>query len=531
MRDPKAEQTNGQLTAPPRDQRMDDRAPTTGAYVIGNESRNGKVTDLVLPLVNKMRDALHAQQVSYCQWKGHWKRHRWASGEGDIDLLVSRAHVQRLTSALYQLGLKQALPPPEMQIPGVLSYYGFDCASKRFVHVHVHYQLVLGRAWETTYHLPIEAPFLDSAIDGSFFRIPAPEFELIIFVLRTMLGCSFRDFILRHRKASFRASQQELAYLETRVDWAKLNEALKRHLACIDAALFERCVRSLHADCTKWKRLSVAQQLRRCLKAHAHRRPLTSTVRRLGQRLLNVVTGGRVFLPSRMHLATGGAIIAITGGDGAGKSTCVEKVCAWLAEEFDVIPIHLGKPPRSLTTLVVGAPRKVGRWLRGMLNSKPTFDPLPDRCPAGLLGYLDLLREVCTARDRYRLYVRARRFAIRGGLVVCDRYPLSQIKKMDGPIVGQLVPAEGRHLLLASLRRAETWYYRHMLPPDLLIVLRVHPEVAARRKINEEADYVRARVREIWELDWRQTDAHVVDATAPLGEVCSCLQSLIWTHL
>jgi len=470
--------------------------------------------------------------VSYCQWKSHWKRHRWASGEGDIDLLVSRAHAQRLTSALCQLGFKQTLPPSEMQIPGVLSYYGFDCAAKRFVHVHVHYQLVLGRAWETTYHLPIEGRFLDSAADGSFFRIPAPEFELIILVLRTMLGCSFRDFILRHRKASFQASQEELAYLKARVDRAKLHEALKQHVICIDAALFERCVRSLRPDCAKWQRLTVGHQLRRCLKAHARRPRLTATVRRLGQRLLNVATGGRVPLqPSRMRLATGGAIIAITGGDGAGKSTCVEKVCSWLTKEFDAIQVHLGKPPRSLTTLVVGAPRKVARWLRGLLSSKASSQVLPDRCPAGLLGYLDLLREVCNARDRYRLYVKARRFATRGGLVISDRYPLPQIKKMDGPLVAQVVSAELRKLPLASLRKAETWYYRQILPPDLLIVLRVHPEVAARRKINEEADYVRARVREIWELDWRETDAHVVDATAPVGEVCSSLQSLIWTHL
>jgi thymidylate kinase len=532
MRDPNAEQTNGQLTVPPHDQRMDDRAPTTGDYVIGNESRNGEVAELVLPLVNKLRDALRAQHVNYCQWKGHWKRHRWATGEGDIDLLVSRAHVQRLTSALSQLGFKQALPPSGMRIPGVWSYYGFDYDAERFVHVHVHYQLVLGRAWETTYHLPIEEPFLDSAADGSFFRIPAPEFELIVLVLRTMLGCSLRDFILRHRKASFRVSQEELAYLERRVDRGKVYEVLKRHLACIDAALFERCVRSLRPDCAKWKRLAVGHQLRRCLKAHARRPQLTATVRRLGQRLLNMATGGRAFLqPSRMRFATGGAIIAITGGDGAGKSTCVEKVCSWLTEEFDVIPVHLGKPPRSLTTLVVGAPRKVARWLRGLLSSKPTLDPLPDRCPAGPLGYLDLLREVCNARDRYRLYVQARRFAMRGGLVICDRYPLPQLKKMDGAIIAQLVPAELRHLLLASLRKAETWYYRHILPPDLLIVLRVHPEVAARRKTNEEANYVRGRSREIWELDWRQTEAHVVDATPPVGEVCSCLQSLIWAHL
>jgi thymidylate kinase len=231
-----------------------------------------------------------------------------------------------------------------------------------------------------------------------------------------------------------------------------------------------------------------------------------------------------------MRFATGGAIIAIAGGDGAGKSTCVEKVRSWLAEDFDTMQVHLGKPPRSLTTMIVGAPRKIARCVRGLLN-RDTLPDLPDRCPVGLLGYLDLLREVCTARDRYRLYVKARRFAMGGGLVICDRYPLSQLKTMDGLLVAQLVPAEVGNRVLAWLRRAETWYYRHILPPDLLIVLRVHPEIAARRKTNEEADYVRWRSREIWELDWRASNAQVVDASPSVAEVCSCLQSLIWAKL
>ena len=38
-------------------------------------------------------------------------------------------------------------------------------------------------------------------------------------------------------------------------------------------------------------------------------------------------------------------------------------------------------------------------------------------------------------RDRYISYVQARRFATNGGLVICDRFPLPQIKIMDGPQV------------------------------------------------------------------------------------------------
>jgi thymidylate kinase len=502
---------------------MHDRASTKGTYITREPG--------FLPLIDKLREALREREVAYCQWKGHWKRHRWATGAGDIDLLASRADAHRLTSALGDLGFKLTLPAPEMRIPSVWSYYGFDGEAKKFVHVHVHYQLILGRAWETTYHLPIEKPVLDSATEESFFRIPAPEFELIILVLQTMLSCSPRDFILRHRAASFQETQKQLCYLEAQVDVAKVHEVLRQHLVCIDATLFDRCVLALRPGCAHWKRLSVAHKLRRSLKAHARRPRLMTTVRRLTKRLLNIVSAGRVsWQPSRMSFAAGGAIIALTGGDGAGKSTCVQKVRTWLAEEFDTTQVHLGKPPRSLTTLTVGAPRKVGRWLRGLLNGKALPD-LPDRCPVGLLGYLDLLREVCTARDRYRLYVKARRFAMRGGVVICDRYPLPQLKKMDGLMVAQVVPVEPGNLLLAWLRRAETWYYQHILPPDLLIVLRVPPAVAAQRKTNEESEYVRERAKEVWVLDWRPTNAHVVDATPPVAEVCSCLQSLIWAHL
>jgi thymidylate kinase len=70
-----------------------------------------------------------------------------------------------------------------------------------------------------------------------------------------------------------------------------------------------------------------------------------------------------------------------------------------------------------------------------------------------------------------------------------------------------------------------------ILWPDLLIVLSVHPDVAARRKTSEETEYVRERAKEVWEQDWRLTNAQVVDATPPVAEVCSCLQSLIWAHL
>jgi thymidylate kinase len=51
--------------------------------------------------------------------------------------------------------------------------------------------------------------------------------------------------------------------------------------------------------------------------------------------------------PSRKRPASGGLLVAIVGGDGAGKSTAVSDLATWLAETYDTRTVHLGKPRRT----------------------------------------------------------------------------------------------------------------------------------------------------------------------------------------
>ena len=69
------------------------------------------------------------------------------------------------------------------------------------------------------------------------------------------------------------------------------------------------------------------------------------------------------------------------------------------------------------------------------------------------------------------------------------------------------------------------------MAPDLLLVLRLDPEVAVRRKVTESATHVRTRSRELWEVDWRDTRVRVIDANQPLEDVLAGLKSLIWAEL
>ena len=168
----------------------------------------------------------------------------------------------------------------------------------------------------------------------------------------------------------------------------------------------------------------------------------------------------------RLHSTQGGRLMALLGGDGAGKSTCVAELRRWLGVQFDVMTAHLGRPPRSRTTLVVGGLLKVRRAL-GRSDGTSLFD---------------LLRHVCTARDRYRLFVRARRFADAGGIALCERYPVPQNRLLVGPEIPRLLDGKRPSWLARRLLRAEQRYYDQIPRPDVIAVLMVEPETAVRRK-------------------------------------------------
>jgi thymidylate kinase len=229
-------------------------------------------------------------------------------------------------------------------------------------------------------------------------------------------------------------------------------------------------------------------------------------------------------------MASGGAMVALVGGDGAGKSTAIDELTAWLSKDFKTIKVHMGKPTWSWTTITVRGILKIGRSLGLYPFTRSSIQYTLDTNSLVFPGYPWLLREVCTARDRYLTYVKARRFANNGGLVICDRFPLPQVKFMDGPQTERMTNTCQTNRL-KFLIELEKRYYRPIMLPELLIVLRIDPETAVQRKTDEDAASVRARSTEIWELDWRQTPAHVIDAGRSKAEVLSELKALIWSEL
>jgi thymidylate kinase len=467
-----------------------------------------------LALLEDLAAALAAAGVTYCQWKGHFKRERWGQGVGDVDLLVERRSAARFVGVLSDLGFKLAVPPAEQQLPGVLSYLGLDPATQRLVHVHVHYRLVIGSYWRTTYRVPLERVVLESTRASDVFRTPAAELELLLFVLRQVQRFTLRDALRAPRWLA--GIQAELADLVGSGDGGRLRQHLAQHLPAVDTAFFERALASLAPDAPAWRRPLLRRELHRRFRAHA-RAPLPLT--RLTVLVREIVTlRGRLGASmSSKHLGTGGGVIALAGSDGAGKSTCARELVAWLAPHFRTAHAHLGKPPRSLATLLVGGALKAAQVIEPWVSTPAT--------------YLDQLRCVATARDRYRLYEKVRRIVRDGALAVCERYPIREDSLFAGPSIARDLPPGPPSALTRLLMRVERRYYQQMVSPNLLLVLRVDPVTAVRRKTTEPADYVRDRAHASGAVDWAQTNARVVDAARPLADVLAELKAYIWAEI
>lgn len=486
----------------------------------------------MLPLIEKFFRALESEGVVYCHWKSNAFVARAALGEDDLDLLISHTSRQVFLEILHRFGFKEALTPKRRpRIPGIMSYYGYDETASRLIHAHVHYKLILGHNMTKNYHLPIENVYLESSCRGEFFRIPAPEFEFAVFVIRMVLKYSTWNAILGGQGRLSGRERQEMEYLQKKVSREQIGHVLTKHLPFLKLELFDDCIRSLQPGCPFWVRFRAGHQLQKVLHACRLRPHVIDIWLQLWRRLAMAMKRRLPGNIPRKRMKNGGILVAFVGGDGAGKTTVIEGISEWLSPSFVTMKIHMGKPSWSWTTIVIRGILKTGRVLGLWPFTNAPLEFRDEEAPVSFPGYPSLIRAVCTARDRALSYRKARRLADKGVFVICDRFPLPRMISLDGPQIEWMTRTLPSKRFIRLLGQLERRYYQSISSPDLLFVLKADPDTAVERKSDEQAAYVRARSKEIWEKDWEGLGGHTIDANQPVVEVLHRTKELLWAYI
>ena len=214
---------------------------------------------------------------------------------------------------------------------------------------------------------------------------------------------------------------------------------------------------------------------------------------------------------SRLVLSAGGFSIAVSGGDGAGKSTAVAMLEKWLAPTLDAVRLHFGRPAPLLVSSIVYRSFGILRRI-GVDVPIPMLLAVGDVSRFGAGSKLALaLQLLCLARDRRETHRRMRRLVGSGRIVLCDRYPDGRISDMDGPRLRKLWPgATGSKQRLIEF---EERCYSGFTAPDLHLILRVTPAVALERQPKDDPASLEQRVRAVLQAcEDTPDDVVVVDA-------------------
>ena len=475
-----------------------------------------------IALVHDVCVALAGDRVRYCHFKRNAFLDRSRAGEKDLDLLIARRDEDRFSAIMHRLGFKLARRLGG-GLPGIQDYYGYDFETGRVVHVHAHYQLVVGDDLTMSYRIPLEDAFLEAAREDGEILVPPPELELILLVIRLTLRHLTWDAVVTRRARVPASSRAELAFLQERIEEDQVERLLEQWLPFVDGRTFRDCRLALAPDAGRGAGIRGGSRLVTALKPCARRSRAADVSLKMWRRGTEIGSRLTGRPPPRKQLAAGGAIVAIVGADGAGKSTAVEELSERLGKTFEVTRAHLGKPPKSGVTVVirnVARARSVSLRLLRLIGARSARSRSTEHA----------VLATALARDRYLAFRRIRRIATNGGLVICDRFPLRELTLMDGPRVQRVMDPNRWRRLTGRLAARERRYYEAITRPDLLIVLRVDPETAVART-DEPADFVRARWREVWAIDWTTVPAHVIDAGEPRREVLSRLEALIWSEV
>jgi hypothetical protein len=479
-----------------------------------------------------LRAALDRRGVRYCHWKSNIRLARALTGTDDIDLLVHREDAVPFQAALAEAAFRRTGSRADLGHPGVFHALALDEAGGSLIHLHAYLQIVGGDSLVKSYRLPVEAMLLSNCRSLHGWPIPAPEAELVVFMLRVALKHADPVEALMANRG-YGATVEELAWLRERADETRAVQLLADLVPGAGPALFASLIRAIGEEGALGRRVRLGLRLAWSLRG-LRRLGLPAEISSRLQRVASLVrrrAGGR----RDRVLETGGAIVALVGPKATGKSTLGSGIAKVLAAHLDVVRIHAGKPP---ATILSAGPRIFLPLARRLFPAeRPSAHDSAERRGARGYSMLYVLRMTLLAHDRRALLHRSRRAAASGAIVISDRYPSDTSGAIDSSCFDERAVSACRSPVKRWLMRLEQGLHAGLPRPTLVLRLEAPMETAIRRdaeRFKPEGPDAAAVMRR-WQLETQAefpgTPVVLLRTDMPLAESLRMAVSEVWAHL
>jgi len=462
--------------------------------------------------------AFKQRDIRAVVWKNFAEIDDALDAKSDLDLLIPESDWRNARLVLLERGFVRA-ENFVVEFPNVYHYFGL--VDGEILHLNIYTRLVTGESQTKLYDLPLVDRLIDSA--GYHFHnsvlTSSPSVSLHLFLLRYFIKISSLSSLLRYAidRSDYKSEAERILKhdVNSLVDESPVTGGLsnKELLWVFQNQSFSRQL--LFGLLVKIRLIGFS----RCS-------PLRGFAFRYWQVAKRIAN--KMFFKRKKRLKKGGAIIALTGLDGAGKSTSVNSLRGFFATHFDCESLHLGRPEPVLLSLPVRAALKV----RGMMIKQrpmPSTQGRSDKESSAIAA----IRYVILAMERFHVMQRALRARSVGKIVVLDRYPSQSFNKMDGPRIVSLK----RSKFVRVMSQIERWFYTSMPTADLLMVLEVPVEVALQRnrdrikKDKESDDEIIQRHAHNRDLEYLAMKVQSVDMNRSPQETMGDIRALAWRAL
>ena len=499
--------------------------------------RTDDPTTSAIMATSALFDDLNRVGVRYCHFKSN--AHLVAGMEGltELDVLCDRNEVELLGQILARHGFRRFPAHPSRTYLGVDDYFGIDQQTGRLLHLHLHYRLIVGERFFKNYRLPWEGEFLDRRVldDSVGVFVADPALEWLLLVCRSALKIRWRDralAVVASRRGESGGLRSEHFWLAARVN-PKAPKAYAEEL--LDAGTSELVGLALADDLAFGRLTRLRSELLQSEKVlRGYRRIPALGVRWSREVRLMVGTVIRRYLrrpfPYSRSAPGGGTLVAVIGSDGAGKSSVSGLLYSWLTHKLDVIPIYFGSGDGQSSILRWPLKVILG-FTRGRSSSRP-LDPQERRTRE--IGFARAVWAVALAREKRSKLRKAVRARERGFIVICDRYPQTQVDGVnDGPLLWRWRTSTSR--LKRALARWEDGIYTVAanVPPDVVVRLLVTPETAATRRPGDDPAELEFRTQLVRNLrfDTARFGVIDIDADGDLDSVALEVKRRLWPAL